>query len=240
MTAAPADGRPQAWARGTRAHRVDEQPGKARVLMSDIEEITQLLLHERQARDRGWWDRMAACYHRDSHVEASWFSGTGAEFVECSRNSSPSGPVGTHRLSPPVIHVNVDRAVVELPMTLEVRAVINGVAADGCSAARMLDRVRRDKDGWKIQTITAIFERDTLTPAVPGTTLDIDPRQLDQYREPCRCLAYLVSRQGLTPSDDVHGDDQPDRVAALYRAAFDWLDGNEAASENEPEGGHLP
>ena len=70
---------------------------------------------------------MAACYHSDSHVEASWFCGTGAEFVERSRNSSPSGPVGTHRLSPPVIHVNGKRAVVELPMALEVRAVINGV-----------------------------------------------------------------------------------------------------------------
>lgn len=208
--------------------------------MSDIEEITQLLLHERQARDRGWWDWMAACYHADSHVEASWFSGTGAEFVERSRNSSPNGPVGAHRLSPPVIHVNADRAVVELPMTLEVRTVVNGVAADGFSAARMLDRVRRDEDGWKIQTVTAIFERDTLIPAVPGTAFDVDRRELNQYREPCRCLAYLVSRKGLTPSEDVYGDDQPDRVAALYRAAFDWLDDNEGKTGNEPEGRHTP
>lgn len=208
--------------------------------MSDIEEITQLLLHERQARDRGWWDRMAACYHRDSHVEASWFSGTGTEFVERSRASSPNGPVGTHRPSPPVVHVNADRAVAELPMVLEVRAMINGVAADGFSAARMFDRLRRDEDGWKIQTVTAIFERDTLVPAVPGTTLDIDQQQLARFREPCRCLAYLLSRQGLTPSDDVYGDDEPDRVAALYQAAFDWLDGNEATSGNEPEGRHIP
>lgn len=205
--------------------------------MSDIEEITQLLLHERQARDRGWWDRMAACYHADSRVEASWFSGTGAEFVEYSRNSSPNGPVGSHRLSPPVVYVNADRGVVELPMTLEVRAVINGVAVDGSAAARMLDRVRRDEDGWKIQTVTAIFERDTLTPVVPGTALDIDQHELDRYREPCRFLAYLVSRQGLTPRHDVYGDDQPDRVATLYRAAFDWL---EAASDNELEGRHTP
>lgn len=208
--------------------------------MRDVEEITQLVLHERQARDRGWWDRMAACYHPDAHVEASWFSGTGAEFVERSRTSSQNGPVGTHRLSPPVIHVNADRAVVELPMALEVRTVINGVAADGVSAARMLDRVRRDEDGWKIQTVTAIFERDTLTPAAPGTVLDIDRHQLNRYREPYRCLAYLLSRQGLTVSDDVYGDDQPDRVAALYRAACDWLDGNDAAAGNEPEGRHTP
>lgn len=213
---------------------------EGQALMSDTEEITQLLLYERQARDRGWWDRMAACYHPDSHVEASWFCGTAAEFVERSRNSSPSGPVGTHRLSPPVIHVNADRAVAELPMVLEVRAVITGVAADGFSAARMLDRVRRDEDGWKLQTVTAIFERDTLTPAVPGTTLDIDQHQHNQYREPCRCLAYLVSKQGLTPRDDVYGDDRPDRVAALYQAAFDWLAGTETATGNEPEGRHTP
>ena len=30
--------------------------------MSDITTITQLVLQERQARDRGWWDRMRSCF----------------------------------------------------------------------------------------------------------------------------------------------------------------------------------
>lgn len=194
--------------------------------MSDVEEIAQLLLHERRARDRGWWDRMAACYHVDSLVEVSWLKGTGAEFVERSRATAKGGrPPGTHRLSPPVIDVNGDRGVVELPMNMVVRTLIKGVAADVNSTLRVLYRVRRGEDGWKIQAATAIYERDTLTPVVPGTTLAIDEDRLNTFREPYRFLAYILTLEGLSPGDGLYGDDQPEQVAELYRAAFGWLDG---------------
>lgn len=192
--------------------------------MSEVEEITQLLLHERQARDQGWWDRMAACYHTDSVIEVSWLKGTGADFVERTRASAKEGrPPGTHRLSPPIVDVNGDRGVVELPMAMDARTVIQGVAADMRSSLRVLYRVRRDAEGWKIQAATAVFERDTLTPVVPGTTLTIEEDRLDTFREPYRFLAYVLESQGFPAGDGVYGDDQPERVAELYQAAFDWL-----------------
>src|ERR1700753_3238229 len=49
--------------------------------MDAVTEISQLLLGERQARDRGWWDRMRAAYAPDSAVRLSWFPGTGPELV---------------------------------------------------------------------------------------------------------------------------------------------------------------
>ncbi len=39
---------------------------------SDIAVITQVVLGERQGRDRGWWDQMAAAYWLDSTVRLSW------------------------------------------------------------------------------------------------------------------------------------------------------------------------
>ena len=196
--------------------------------MSDVEEITQLLLHERQARDRGWWGRMAASYDVDSLIEVSWLKGTGAEFVEWSRATSKGGrPPGAHRLSPPVIDVKGDRGVAELPMNMAVRTLIAGVAADVSSALRVLYRLRRGEDGWKIQTATAIYERDTLTPVVPGTMLAIDEDELNRLREPYRFLAYVLTLEGLSPGGGLYGDDQPERVAELYQAAFGWLVGQE-------------
>lgn len=42
--------------------------------MNDIAEVTQLVLHERQARDRGWWEPMRACFAPAATVRLSWFA----------------------------------------------------------------------------------------------------------------------------------------------------------------------
>lgn len=64
--------------------------------MSDVTAITQLILRERQGRDRGWWDRMRAAFRPDSVVRLSWFSGTGPEFVRRSEEMSARGDLSVH------------------------------------------------------------------------------------------------------------------------------------------------
>jgi hypothetical protein len=73
------------------------------------DEIVQLVLRERQSRDRGWYDQMADCFAEDSVVEMSWFQGSGADFVRATRDmveprrlrSAPSQPAdGPHRRGP--------------------------------------------------------------------------------------------------------------------------------------------
>jgi hypothetical protein len=46
-----------------------------------LDDVTQLILRERQCRDRGWWNQMAGCFAADSRVELSWFNGRGVDFV---------------------------------------------------------------------------------------------------------------------------------------------------------------
>ncbi|MDT5068745.1 MAG: hypothetical protein QOK02_4900, partial [Mycobacterium sp.] len=29
---------------------------------ASVADVVQLIAHEREGRDRGWWDQMAACY----------------------------------------------------------------------------------------------------------------------------------------------------------------------------------
>ena len=191
--------------------------------MDDITEITQLVLLERQGRDRGWWGQMAECFHPDSRVTLSWFDGPGSEFVARSQKMSESGLRILHRPSPPAVHLHGSKAVLELPLCVERRFLLKGVEADLSSFTRMLYQVERREAGWKILFMNAIYERDTLQPTIPGTTLDVDREKLAEFRPPYRFVAYDIYLSGRSMTADLYGDDQPERVQALYKAAFDWL-----------------
>ena len=166
---------------------------------------------------------MAACFHPDSRVTLSWFDGPGAGFVAGSRKMNESGLRTIHRPSPPVVHVHGDRAVLELPLAVERRVLLKGVEADITSFSRMLYQLERREDGWKILFMTAIYERDTLTPAVPGTVLDVDREVVAGFRPSYRFVAYDISLGGRSMTPEPYGDDRPEQVEALYRNAFDWL-----------------
>lgn len=198
-------------------------------MAAPTEEVTQLVLRERQSRDRGWWDRMADCFTQDSTVDMSWFTGSGAEFVcESSRMSGGGwGGRSVHRLSPPAVRVRGDRALAELPLAIEFRIDVEGVEADLISYARSQYRARRIDGTWRIARITSIYERDTLASSVPGTRLDVDPRELGGYRPSYRCLAWYQGRLGIGLRSDLLGDDRPEDVARQYEAEADWLAGSE-------------
>ncbi len=191
--------------------------------MDDITAITQTVLRERQGRDRGWWAQMAECFHPDSRVTLSWFDGPGAEFVARSEKMSEMGLRILHRPSPPAVHIHENKAVLELPLAVERRFLLKGVEADLTSFTRMLYQLERRDTGWKILFMNAIYERDTLTPTLPGTTLDVDYAKIAEFRAPYRFVAYDISLGGRSMTADLYGDDQQDRVNALYKAAFDWL-----------------
>ncbi len=191
--------------------------------MDAITEITQVVLRERQGRDRGWWTQMAECFHHDSRVTLSWFDGLGSEFVARSRKMSESGLRMVHRPSPPAVHIFEDRAVLELPVAVERRFLLGSVEADLTSFTRLLYQLERREVGWKISFMNAIYERDTLAPAVFGTVLDIDHEKIAQFRTSYRFVAYDMSLGGRSMTLDLYGDDQPERVDALYKASFDWL-----------------
>ncbi|GAA4586947.1 hypothetical protein GCM10023194_34510 [Planotetraspora phitsanulokensis] len=193
--------------------------------MNDVAELTQLVLHERQARDRGWWDRMNACFHPDSTVRLSWFTGSGPEFVSGSREMSGRGLKFTHRLCPPVVRQHGDRAVIEMPAAIETRTDVDGVQADLTAFARLLYRAARRSGSWGIVSLDAVYERDVLVPALPGTRLDLDPAAFTAYRPSYRVLAYLFDRLGYGVADDLYGDDAPGAVEELYRSVFAWAEG---------------
>ena len=188
-----------------------------------ITAVAQVVLRERQGRDRGWWEQMKECFAPDSLVSLSWIHDTGAAFVARSKALFATGERPVHRLSPPVVDIDGNRAVVEVSAEIQLRKVFAGVEADLTSYTRLLYQLERSDADWKIKIFNCIYERDTLVPVVPGTTLHLDTDRLGQFREPYRYLGYTLSLSGQTVRENLYGDDKPDQVEALYAQAFAWM-----------------
>jgi hypothetical protein len=191
--------------------------------MSDTEEITQLIMRERQGRDRGWWEQMGQTFWPEATLRLSWIDGTASEFVEGSRKMASGGASGAgHRLALPSIHIGDERAVAEVSVTIQSRGLLDGVETDMTSYLRLLYRTERRAGRWGIVRMDAIYESDTMTPALPGQTVNLDPDLLKGRRPSYRLLSYQLEKRGISVPDDLYGVDRPAPVADLYRSAFDW------------------
>ncbi|XVV37619.1 nuclear transport factor 2 family protein [Streptomyces sp. CA-100214] len=104
---------------------------------ADVTAVAQLVLHERHARDRAWWNDMRRSFAEDSGVRLSWFQGTGPDFVSASDRMAERGDASVHRLAPPVVDVNGDRALDVVPAGIEVRTDLDGVEVDLVSCPRL-------------------------------------------------------------------------------------------------------
>ncbi|WP_394938023.1 nuclear transport factor 2 family protein [Psychromicrobium sp. YIM B11713] len=197
----------------------------------EITEISQLILHERQGRDRGWWQQMREAFALDSAVKISWYRGDGPGFVTSSERMSGAGDTAVHRLSPPSIHLKGARAIAELSCGVELQVEIHGIPAHLISYARLNYRLHQEAAGWKVVQFDAIYERDTLTPAFPGDQLQIDKAEATKYRPSYALLAYYLRSQGYDVKDDLLGDDEPQRVELFYDELREWL-------EAEPQSAH--
>jgi len=191
--------------------------------MDVITEISQLVLKERQGRDRGWWEQMRSCFTQDAAVRLSWFRGTGAEFVTESDRMAARGDTAVHRLGPPVVHHHGDRALVELPAVIELRTVIDEVEVDLASRARLYYRSERRAGHWLLVSLDTVYERDTLAAAHPGVTLPVRPPDVAAFRPSYRFLTYVLTQRGYTVGDDLYGDDRPAEAGNFYAQAFSWL-----------------
>lgn len=196
----------------------------------DVVEIMQLVLRERQGRDRGWWQQMREAFAIDSVVHLSWYSGDGARFVSESERMSGNGDVAVHRISPPVVHVEGDRAIAEMSCGIEFQVTIDAIPAHLISYTRVNYRLIRAVGQWKVAQMDAIYERDTLTPAFPGDRIDIGETAVTDYRRSYALLAHYLRGRGYDIRDDLLGDDRPAEVSQFYSELLQWLHGDGQAS----------
>ena len=192
------------------------------VLAGDRFEAVQVVLRERETRDRHWWDDMRACFADESTVTLTWYDGSGHGFVDGSIEMAERGQASRHRISPPVVRLAGERAVISLPIGIESYPDVEGVDCVMTTYARHLYRLERFADVWKIVQLNAIYERDEIFPSVPGATVRIDSSELEGLRRPYRLLAWNLGRHGYDVSQELPADDRPEHVSRVYGEAFEW------------------
>ena len=189
---------------------------------ADVSAITQLILKERESRDLGRWEEMRGCFHPDSQIRVSWFRGNGADFVKGSIDMARRNVLARHRLSPIRVVLAGNRAIATMSAIIEIPVRLQEVEMNLLSYTRFAYRAERREDQWRIFSFDAIYLRDELTPAIPGRTIAIDPRELQSFRLTYRLLSYVLSQQGYKIDGELAGEDRPELVQALMKELFTW------------------
>ncbi len=201
--------------------------------------IAEVILRERVARDRGRFDEMASCYHVDSHVEVSWFKGSGHEFVRQSREQflarSPADSkdrAAFHEVGATLAEVRGDRATADTLCLLHSFFPLDGLDCKLTGYVRLLWRLQKSGERWLIAGMRCIYIRDLLTPCNPGRIPILSDAELAAYRASYRYLSVYLMRSGLAPCDDLPGEDRPETVVAIRQSDERWLEAAEASGFN--------
>jgi hypothetical protein len=159
-------------------------------------------------------------------VRVSWFEGSGADFSTKSREmTAKSGGGSIHQVGSTVVHLAGDRAVADTGCVILVRSIIDGAECDVATYCRHRSRVERTQTGWRLRTLHANYQKDTLAPAVPGVLPALDRDLLGSFRPSYRFLSYYNTRLGYTPNQDLPGVDRPYALAAAIEDDVRWLAG---------------
>lgn len=188
-----------------------------------ITTVGQVVLHERQSRDRGWWELMGRTYWPDSTVRLSWYDGDGPGFVLGSKSLAEQGVKTVHRSFSAAVHVRDEKAFVEVPVEVLAPIVVEDVPGRLIAHSRLNYGLERRNGEWRISSLEAVYEQTSIAPDAPGSQISIPADELAPFRESYAILAWDIARRGQTMADDFLGDDRPDKVAQFYADMWDWL-----------------
>lgn len=114
-----------------------------------------------------------------------------------------------------------DKAVSESAGAILARFKHDGTDYDCTSYARFVSRLQRVHGEWKILTLEAVYDKDTIHPVVPGssqTSFD-----LGSGRESYKCLSWLLSQKGFKVDQALPGTDLPDSIERFMKPHMRWL-----------------
>ena len=190
---------------------------------SDYQAIENLIVGERLYRATNRVQQHDACFWEDASIRTSWQSGGVQSFVGQSPVESLGVQSTVNRSPAPLIRQNGARAFVEYPSTTIRNVKIGTHDAVLTSYMRLLYKVEKRGDAWRILELVSLNEADALAPVVPGEELSIDAELALSLRPSYRWLAYSRIAAGGSISDDLPGVDRPEDVERLYAEFEDWL-----------------
>jgi len=176
-------------------------------------------------RDAGDWDRFASVWHEDGWMTATWFQGPAEQFIKVSREGFERGVNILHFLGGFTCDVAGNRAISQTKMTINQRAMVDGLEVDVVCVGRFYDFLEKRNDRWAIVRRQPIYEKDRMDPVEPSRRLMLDVTVLAKFPEGYRHLAYLQSKNGFTVKGNLPGL-RGQVVETLYAEGRDWLAGS--------------
>ena len=185
-------------------------------------------------RDAGDWERFATVWHDDGWMTATWFQGPASQFIEVSRAGFERGVSILHFLGGFTCDINGNRAIAQTKMTINQRAMVDGLEVDVVCTGRFYDflekRATRPEgpkgvEGWAIVRRQPIYEKDRMDPVEPSRRVMLDVTVLAKFPEGYRHLAYLQTKNGFTVKGNLPGL-RGEAVETLYAEGRAWLAGS--------------
>lgn len=178
-------------------------------------------------RDAGDWERFATVWAEDSWMSATWFQGTGPDFIRMTIEGWNKGVSILHFLGGTTIDLAGNRAWARTKMTISQRAEVDGVECDIVCTGRFHDLLEKQDDAWRIVLRQPTYERDRLDVVDPSKSLELDGKKLARFPMGYRHLAYAQEQVGYEVKADMPGLKGPD-TDSLYEHCRSWMNGGGA------------
>ena len=189
--------------------------------VEDKQNIRELIEFERYCRDYMHWEEMRDCYHDDAIITVSWMKGGPDEFTAKSRvRPAPA----KHKIFNTLVWKNGDRAIAECIVMIQIRCPLDGDIVDLSTHTRLHYRVEKREGVWKICSMDAIYEKDTMRSVFTDGTFSADRKELETYRPTYANMMLRQVHYGGNPNGDLAGEDRPESIEKLYRESSVWLE----------------
>ena len=146
-------------------------------------EIRELIEKWVVYRDAADWDKFRTVWADDGRMMATWFQGSAEEFIKVSIEGFKRGIYILHFLGGSEIQIQGSRAIAQTKMTISQRGDVHGVECDIVCTGRFYDLVELTGSGWRVVLRQPIYERDRMTPLIPGQVFELNPEILKPYFE---------------------------------------------------------
>ncbi len=200
--------------------------------IQDVEDkanIRELIEFERYCRDYMHWEEMRNCYHDDAVITVSWMKGGPDEFTEKSRvRPAPA----KHKIFNTLVWKNGARAIAECIVMIQIRCPLDGDIVDLSTHTRLHYRVEKRQGVWKICSMDAVYEKDTMRSAFTDGTFSADREELEKYRPTYANMMLRQVHYGGSPNGELAGEDRPESIEALYKESSAWLEAGVGREED--------
>jgi hypothetical protein len=132
------------------------------------------------------------------------------------------GTMAKHRLGPMSVRIAGQRAVATMACTIDIPALLKGVAVLLSSHARVFYRAELRQGTWGLMSFEVFYMRDELAPQVPGEVVPVKAADLALHRRSYRFLSHVLASNGFNVRDSLAGEDRPETVDALCRDIYGW------------------